>query len=48
MTSERRAQPAMSQAAALAELRDNAGTQFAPAVVEAALAVCAELDAAAA
>ena len=31
-----------------AELRDNAGSQFAPAVVDAALAVCVELDAAAA
>jgi HD-GYP domain-containing protein (c-di-GMP phosphodiesterase class II) len=44
MTSERPYQRAMSRAAALAELRDNAGTQFAPAVVDAAVAVCLELD----
>jgi two-component system cell cycle response regulator len=44
MTSERPYQRAMSHAAALAELRDNAGTQFAPAVVDAAVAVCLELD----
>ena len=48
MTSTRSYQSAMSHVAALAELRDNAGSQFAPAVVEAALAVCVELDAAAA
>jgi two-component system cell cycle response regulator len=48
MTSTRSYQSAMPHGAALAELRDNAGTQFAPAVVDAALAVCAELDAAAA
>ena len=47
MTSTRSYQSAMSHVAALAELRDNAGSQFAPAVVEAALAVCVELDAAA-
>jgi two-component system, cell cycle response regulator len=48
MTTERCYQPAMTRADALAELRDNAGTQFAPAVVAACLAVCLELDAAAA
>jgi two-component system, cell cycle response regulator len=46
MTTERCYQPAMTRADALAELRDNAGTQFAPAVVAACLAVCLELDAA--
>jgi HD-GYP domain-containing protein (c-di-GMP phosphodiesterase class II) len=44
MTTTRSYQSAMSHDAALAELRDNAGTQFAPAVVEAALAVCADVD----
>jgi HD-GYP domain-containing protein (c-di-GMP phosphodiesterase class II) len=48
MTTTRSYQSAMSHEAALAELRDNAGTQFAPAVVNAALAVCAERDAVAA
>ncbi|HEX5899074.1 MAG TPA: diguanylate cyclase [Solirubrobacteraceae bacterium] len=48
MTSTRSYQSAMSLVAALAELRDNAGTQFAPTVVDAALAVWAELEAAAA
>ena len=48
MTSTRSYQSAMSHVAALAELRDNAGSQFAPAVVDAALAVCVELGAAAA
>ena len=38
MTSDRCYKQAMSQAEANAELRDNAGTQFAPAVVEAFLA----------
>jgi two-component system cell cycle response regulator len=47
MTTTRSYQSAMSHDAALAELRDNAGTQFAPAVVDAALAVCADADAAA-
>jgi two-component system, cell cycle response regulator len=46
MTSERCYQPAMTRADALAELRHNAGTQFAPAVVAACLEVCHELDAA--
>jgi two-component system cell cycle response regulator len=48
MTTERCYQPAMTRADALAELRNNAGTQFAPAVVAACLAVCLELDTAAA
>jgi diguanylate cyclase (GGDEF)-like protein len=48
MTTERCYQSAMTRADALAELRDNTGTQFAPAVVAACLAVCLELDAAAA
>jgi HD-GYP domain-containing protein (c-di-GMP phosphodiesterase class II) len=48
MTTERCYQPAITRADALAELRDNAGTQFAPRVVAACLAVCLELDAAAA
>jgi two-component system, cell cycle response regulator len=48
MTTERCYQPAMTRADALAELHDNAGTQFAPAVVAACLAVCLELDTAAA
>jgi two-component system cell cycle response regulator len=47
MTTTRSYQSAMSHDAALAELRDNAGTQFAPSVVNAALAVCADRDAAA-
>ena len=47
MTTERCYKPAMTPADALAELRANAGTQFAPAVVAACLAVCLELDAAA-
>jgi HD-GYP domain-containing protein (c-di-GMP phosphodiesterase class II) len=46
MTTERCYQPAMTPARARAELRDNAGTQFAPAVVDAFLAVCRELDSA--
>jgi response regulator RpfG family c-di-GMP phosphodiesterase len=35
----------MTRTDALAELRDNGGTQFAPAVVAAFLTVCLELDA---
>jgi two-component system cell cycle response regulator len=46
MTTERCYKAAMTRADALAELRDNAGTQFAPAVVAACLAVCLEPDAA--
>ena len=46
MTTERCYKPAMTRADALTELRDNAGTQFAPAVVAACLAVCLELHAA--
>ncbi|HEX5900948.1 MAG TPA: diguanylate cyclase [Solirubrobacteraceae bacterium] len=46
MTTERCYKPAMTRVDALAELRDNAGTQFAPAVVAACLAVCLELHAA--
>ena len=46
MTTERCYKQAMTREDALAELRDNAGTQFAPAVVAACLAVCLELDAA--
>jgi diguanylate cyclase (GGDEF)-like protein len=45
MTTERCYKPAMTRTDALAELRDNGGTQFAPAVVAAFLAVCLELDA---
>jgi two-component system cell cycle response regulator len=48
MTSLRCYHPAMSQADARAELRRNAGTQFAPAVVDAFLAARAALDAVAA
>jgi two-component system, cell cycle response regulator len=44
MTTERCYQPAMTRADALAELRDHAGTQFAPAVVAAFLAICRELE----
>ncbi len=46
MTSDRCYQPAMTHAAALDELRRNAGTQFSPAVVDAFLAVCPALVAA--
>jgi HD-GYP domain-containing protein (c-di-GMP phosphodiesterase class II) len=44
MTSDRPYRTAMSAETALCELKNNSGTQFDPAVVEAFVAVAAEVD----
>ena len=44
MTTDRSYRKALSLEVAIAELRDNAGTQFDPDVVEALVAVALELD----